>query len=75
MKQSLTKLLIKPIVKDEQDDNGLVEAQVDEEYEQIFKTMETVSETKKVKKRKSIAKLLDEGCMKKKKKKKMAVEC
>lgn len=71
MKQSLTKLLIKPIVKDE--DDGLEKTQVDEEYEEIFKMMETVSEAPKMKKRKKPVKLLEDGIKKKKKKKTVTV--
>lgn len=68
MKQSLTKLLVKPIVKDEETE-GAKEAQVDEEYEDIFKTMETVSDTPIVKKRKQSDALKDEIKMRKRKKK------
>lgn len=71
MKQSLTKLLIKPIVKDEDDVSE--KTQVDEEYEEIFKTMETVSEAPKMKKRKTSVKLIEDGIKKKKKKKTVTV--
>lgn len=67
MKQSLTKLLVKPVIKDEQVD-AQDKSQVDEEYEEIFKTMETVSDVpKKLKKRKKSE--AGDGIKKKKKKK------
>lgn len=68
MKQSLSKLLVRPIVKDEETEE-VKEAQVDEEYEEIFKTMETVSDTPIVKKRKQSDTLNDETKKRKRKKK------
>ncbi|XP_076260384.1 WD repeat domain 74 lethal (2) k09848 [Rhynchophorus ferrugineus] len=68
MKQNLTKLLVKPVVKDEdglEKDKGGAEVVADEEYEDLFNNMEVVKSDKKIKKtkRKSIA-----GNEKKKKK-------
>lgn len=68
MKQNLTALLVKPIVKDEDLDGEDKSARVDQEYEEIFKTMETVSDIRKVKRRKNTEET-GEGVMKKKKKK------
>jgi len=48
MKQSLTKVIMKPIVKEE----DVIEVEKDEEYEELFENMETVSE--KLKKRKKV---------------------
>lgn len=67
MKQNLTTLLVKPIVKDEEE--SAEKTQVDEEYEEIFKTMETVSDVPKLKKRKKFEIVLDESMKKRKKKK------
>ncbi|XP_074039706.1 WD repeat domain 74 lethal (2) k09848 [Leptinotarsa decemlineata] len=53
MKQSLTKLLMKPIVKEEPTD---IPEKVDEEFEEIFEQMEVVTEGK-TKKRKTSQKL------------------
>lgn len=64
MKQNLTKMLIKPIVKDEKFEET---KEIDEEYEDIFKTMETVSDTPKIKKRKKSENVSQENKKKKKK--------
>ncbi|EFA06164.1 WD repeat-containing protein 74 [Tribolium castaneum] len=66
LKQNLTKILIKPLVKEEQDlgEEDKIEEPVDEEYEDIFSKMETVTEAIK-QKRKSES---DKGIKKKKKK-------
>lgn len=67
MKQNLTKLLVKPNVKDEKLDED-DKAPVDEEYEAIFETMETVSDETKIRKRKQ-SKSVDVTKKKRKKKK------
>lgn len=53
MKQNLTRLLVKPVIKSE-NANAVEEEQVDEEYEEIFEAMETVTEAGKLKKRRKI---------------------
>lgn len=67
MKQNLTKILVKPVIKEEKEEETeavVPEKEFDEEYEDIFRNMETVgddenkrkrknSETKKRKKKKS----------------------
>ncbi|XP_060516093.1 WD repeat-containing protein 74 isoform X2 [Cylas formicarius] len=57
MKQNLTKLFLKPIIKDEGEEKQKQDENVDEEYEEMFRNMETVideDEIPKKKKRKSL---------------------
>lgn len=69
MKQNLTKLLIKPVVKDEPVEEINSEKNVDEEYEDIFKNMQTVVCAKKLKKQKRTHEGITEKPSKTKKKK------
>lgn len=53
MKQNLTKLLVKPFVKEEETTKDSAEKGTDDvEYEQLFEGMETITEATKKKKSK-----------------------
>lgn len=68
MKQNLTKVLIKPVVKEEPVE-VCSEKNIDEEYEEIFKNMQTVVSTKKLKKQKRLSENVIEKSRKNKKQK------
>ncbi|CAH0551530.1 unnamed protein product [Brassicogethes aeneus] len=75
LKQSLTRLLMKPIVKEEPKEeelNAETNKEIDQEYEELFNNMETVSEEiEKVKKQKRKSVSTEESKKIKKKKKKV----
>ncbi|XP_044745544.1 WD repeat-containing protein 74 [Coccinella septempunctata] len=55
MKQNLNRILIKPIIKEEKEmGNEVAETEVDDEYEEIFKNMEEISEKPAKRKIKSV---------------------
>lgn len=71
LKQSLTTILMKPIVKNEkEEDIEKKTEEVDEEYESLFENMQTVVEESKQKKIKRKLRLESESVMKKSRKKK-----
>ncbi|KAJ8963481.1 hypothetical protein NQ318_018964 [Aromia moschata] len=71
MKLNLTKLLMKPVIKDEPlEEEELGDENVDDEYENIFSTMETVTSDRKTKKMKRATEGLDAPEQQKRKKKK-----
>ncbi|XP_030753412.1 WD repeat-containing protein 74 [Sitophilus oryzae] len=61
MKQSLAKLIVKAVIKDEEDTERKKEDVVDEEYEDLFKNMEEVQSDKKIKKGKEKTFNIQEG--------------
>lgn len=50
MKQSLTKLLVKPVIKDEDEPKLRESEEIDQEYEDLFNNMEEIKDDKNVEK-------------------------
>lgn len=71
MKQSLTKLLVKPVIKDEDEPKLRESEEIDQEYEDLFNNMEEIKDDKNVKGKRRKAEEENTPKVKKKKTKKL----